>query len=85
MPVRKPVPKFCFLFAKIALPVGTGAEKKKVENSTRLISSDNFDARELWWHVKKTDDRKQIPNDCRDEIVAGEDATTKKYKTETGH
>lgn len=51
--------------------------QKEVENNIQIISDGNFDANELWRHVKRIDDCKRILDDSRDKEVAKECFTKK--------
>lgn len=60
VPTEKTVPKFCSFSAETALQLEIEEASKKVDNVSRLISSDNSDAGEFRRPVERTSDYKRI-------------------------
>lgn len=72
VPIEKALPDFCLFYVEPALQLLNRRARKNVGNITRLVSHDNFDAREFCTHVVGLLNCKQIVDDSRGDATAAE-------------
>lgn len=75
--------RFAYSLAETARQLVGRRERKEVGNTVRLIYDLSFDAFELCWHVKRSDEYKRISGDSWANKIAVQDSARKVVRSES--